>query len=44
MLFSPDFRPGLINFHVMVLKDGIRRLANNYRELAEQLCVEVLNR
>jgi GxxExxY protein len=23
----------LINFHVMVLKDGVRRLANNYREL-----------
>ena len=25
----------LINFHVMVLKDGIRRLANNYREPVE---------
>jgi len=34
----------LINFHVMVLKDGIRRLANNYCEPSEQLCVEVLNR
>jgi GxxExxY protein len=27
----------LINFHVMVLKDGIRRLANNYREPAESI-------
>jgi len=25
----------LINFHVMVLKDGIKRLANNYREPVE---------
>ena len=28
----------LINFHVMVLKDGVRRLANNYREPVEELC------
>ena len=27
----------LINFHVMVLKDGIRRLANNYREPVENI-------
>jgi GxxExxY protein len=27
----------LINFHVMVLKDGIRRLANNYREPVESI-------
>jgi len=28
-----DLRVGLlINFHVMVLKDGIRRMVNNYRE------------
>ena len=25
----------LINFHVVLLKDGIRRLVNNYRELPE---------
>jgi GxxExxY protein len=30
----------LINFHVMLLKDGIRRLANNYREPTEELWVE----
>ena len=29
----------LINFHVLVLKDGVRRLANNYREPAEIVCV-----
>jgi GxxExxY protein len=29
----------LINFHVMVLKDGIRRLANNYREPVESIYV-----
>jgi GxxExxY protein len=29
----------LINFHVMLLKDGIRRLANNYREQTEGTCV-----
>ena len=28
----------LINFHVMVLKDGVRRLANNYREPVEDIC------
>src|SRR5438309_4920581 len=27
----------LINFHVMVLKDGIKRLANNYREPVESI-------
>lgn len=27
----------LINFHVMVLKDGVRRLANNYREPVEEI-------
>jgi GxxExxY protein len=27
----------LINFHVMVLKDGVRRLANNYREPVENI-------
>ena len=27
----------LINFHVMVLKDGVRRLANNYREPVESI-------
>lgn len=27
----------LINFHVMVLKDGVRRLANNYREPVENV-------
>jgi GxxExxY protein len=30
----------LINFHVMLLKDGIRRLANNYREPVGDVCVE----
>jgi GxxExxY protein len=30
----------LINFHVMLLKDGIRRLANNYREPVEHICAE----
>lgn len=30
----------LINFHVMLLKDGIRRLANNYREPVEELLVQ----
>jgi GxxExxY protein len=30
----------LINFHVMLLKDGIKRLLNNYREPTEELCVE----
>jgi GxxExxY protein len=29
----------LINFHVMVLKDGIKRLANNYREPVESIYV-----
>jgi GxxExxY protein len=31
----------LINFHVMLLKDGIRRLANNCREPTEELCVQI---
>jgi GxxExxY protein len=31
----------LINFHVMVLKDGIRRLANNYREPVENIYLKV---
>ena len=26
----------LINFHVVLLKDGIRRMVNNYREPAEE--------
>jgi GxxExxY protein len=26
----------LINFHVLLLKDGIRRLVNNYQEAAEE--------
>ena len=30
----------LINFHVMLLKDGIRRLANNYREPVGDICAE----
>jgi GxxExxY protein len=33
----------LINFHVMLPKDGIRRLANNYREPTEELYVESKN-
>jgi GxxExxY protein len=30
----------LINFHVMVLKDGVRRLANNYREPVGDICTQ----
>ena len=41
---QPGFTARLINFHLTVSKDGIRRLANNDREPTEQLCVEVLNR
>jgi GxxExxY protein len=28
----------LINFHVVLLKDGIKRIVNNYREPPEQSC------
>jgi GxxExxY protein len=31
----------LINFHVVVLKDGIKRMVNNYRELPEEDIVAV---
>jgi len=38
----------LINFHVVLLKDGIKRMVNNYQEPLEQefdlLPVEKLNR
>ncbi len=33
-----DIQVGLlINFHVVLLKDGIRRMVNNYQELSENL-------
>ena len=32
-----DLRIGLlINFHVTLLKDGIRRMVNNFREMSEE--------
>jgi GxxExxY protein len=32
----------LINFHVVVLKDGIKRLVNNYTEPEDDVCADPL--
>lgn len=33
----------LINFHVLCLKDGIRRMVNNYQEISESLSAKAFN-
>ncbi len=39
-----DLRIGLlINFHVVLLKDGIRRMVNNYQEAEDDLLLEEQN-
>ena len=30
----------LINFHVVMLKDGIKRMVNNYQEVPEELAIQ----
>jgi len=39
-----DLRVGLlINFHVVLLKDGIKRMVNNYQEIEEELLPDERN-